>query len=338
MFQVMCFLLATYFTVIFIHRFGLDANATSIAYKKYHETTEDKYPDFSFCFKGPSIHWYNDIEIFKSYEVSPAQYELMLRGETGYRYRYDYGSKLFRKIPVNINDKHDPNFSSYHLNVSDIILATDFITDTFSHEGLNENIKDESSLDVPHDYANENILDKLSMDGHKMSIKMKESYQMSDKICFTRESHYGRGLTRRIDNVVLDRTILDNKKFQDAEMEIFIHYPGQLLKSLDNPSFSTAFKKYKEGKLLEFKLNRDTVLRKRSISTKPCNMDISNYDMYFQEAVSNEAQCIPPFWKYIYDGGSNHKECTSPALLQKIHNLATGNKKMSSNFDEPRIP
>ena len=99
----------------------------------------------------------------------------MLRGETGYRYRYDYGSKLFRKIPVNINDKHDPNFSSYHLNVSDIILATDFMTDTFSHEGLNENIKDESSVDVPHDYASENTLDKLSMDGHKMSIKMKES-------------------------------------------------------------------------------------------------------------------------------------------------------------------
>ena len=84
--------------MIFIHRFEVDDNTTSIAYKKYDETSEDKYPDFSFCFKGTTLHWYNDIAIFNSYEVSPSEYEMIIEGETGYRYEYDYVSKLFKKI------------------------------------------------------------------------------------------------------------------------------------------------------------------------------------------------------------------------------------------------
>ena len=110
-----------------------------------------------------------------------------------------------------------------------------------------------------------------------------------------------------------------------------------MLKSLENPIFTSPFNKYQNDKILELKLNRDTVLRKRPVATDPCNMGIENYDEYLQEAVSNETQCIPPFWKNRLNVRSNLNECTTQETLRKIHNRTMLNKKMLKDFDKPCV-
>ena len=73
----------------FVKRFNENENATSIAYKKYSSTPEDKYPTYSICLKGTQLHWYNDLDIYNAFELRSEQYERMLRGEPAFRYVYD---------------------------------------------------------------------------------------------------------------------------------------------------------------------------------------------------------------------------------------------------------
>ena len=55
-------------------------------YRKYSNTSDDKYPTFSICFKGSLFHWYRDIDIYNDWELMPEQYEKMMKGEPAFRY------------------------------------------------------------------------------------------------------------------------------------------------------------------------------------------------------------------------------------------------------------
>ena len=54
----------------FVKRFNENDNATSIAYKKYSNTSEDKYTTYSVCFKGTLFHWYHDLHIYNSEKIA----------------------------------------------------------------------------------------------------------------------------------------------------------------------------------------------------------------------------------------------------------------------------
>ena len=125
------------------------------------------------------------------------------------------------------------------------------------------------------------------------------SYQTSTIICLTRESKYTRDLIRIKDSITLDITLLDPFK---TTVEIFVHYPGQLIRSLDSPSWTHSnFNSY-QGHTFIFRLSQGTLIRKRETRHSPCDNRIEDYDTYFQEIVVNETGCIYPFWKTIAKG------------------------------------
>ena len=110
-FQISCFLLALYMSVSFVKRFIENENATSITYKKYSKTSDDKYPTISICVKGAQFHWYHDMNIYNAYELRPDQYETMLRGQQAFRYVYDPQLRLFQKIPTFVSNGSASHFS-----------------------------------------------------------------------------------------------------------------------------------------------------------------------------------------------------------------------------------
>ena len=108
--------------VAFVRRFDENENATSITYKPFTKNPPDRYPTFSICFKGSSLHWYQHLKIFDHLELSVEQFERMLKGKTAFRYDYDRSSGLFRKIPTFINNGSDRTFNKFHIHVADIFL------------------------------------------------------------------------------------------------------------------------------------------------------------------------------------------------------------------------
>ena len=63
-----------------ITRFREDRSATVISYRRYADTLEYKYPDFSVCLKGDDVYRYNGSSIFKAYKINPTEYKMLLKG------------------------------------------------------------------------------------------------------------------------------------------------------------------------------------------------------------------------------------------------------------------
>ena len=128
-FTLVCFLLAAYMTNTQIMRFLKNEDSTTIAFKRFNLSPDDKYPAFSICFTGAELHWYNDKLIFDTFGVSSSKYERMLKGEKIMKYEYDYKSKLYDKVPVDyIVGSSQDQPDNFSVSISDILTGLRYRT------------------------------------------------------------------------------------------------------------------------------------------------------------------------------------------------------------------
>ena len=128
-FDVVCFSMALYMTVILIGRYDEDKSSTSIAYKKFAETDQDQYPTFSICLEGESLYQYNGSAVYEAYGISSANYVKMLQGQTAFRYEYNTALKLYSKTPLPLTYKTNFTFENMIQNsheISDILKEAEF--------------------------------------------------------------------------------------------------------------------------------------------------------------------------------------------------------------------
>ena len=313
-FDVICFCLALYMTIRMIGRLREDRSATLISYRRYGDTIEHKYPDFSVCVKDDHLYRYNGSAIFKAYKINPTEYKMLLEGKPAYRFKYDATSRLYDKIPL--PPTHETNFTfdqmakdSYEL--SDIVKGAEFQT------------KDARSSIVYR--KRKRIGLQKTVDEPPFFI----SYRSSKFLCFTRKSMmvewYNSMAIRNKDYLYLDLSFLDST----TEVDILIHYPGQLMRYLDSPILALDSLEMK-GNKYKVKITHSTVLQKRFTKHEPC-VENDDYDLYLQEAVINKIKCIPPFWMYKRKSNSHIKECTSIEMLKEINGVIVDIYK--ENFD-----
>ena len=104
-------------------------------------------------------------------------------------------------------------------------------------------------------------------------------YQNHETICFTRKSNDRPGSFRLKDILTLRRMFLIDTSYNEAELQIFIHLPNQLLRSFDVPSFKAKFDQIKSWNMrVELHISHVTILRKREASNDPCDDKIQNDD------------------------------------------------------------
>ena len=287
-----------------IARFREDRSATVISYKGYGDTLEHKYPDFSVCVKGEDVYRYNESSIFKGYKINPTEYKMLLDGRPAYRFKYDATSRLYDKIPLLPTHETNSTFDemakdSYAL--SDIVKEAGFQT------------KDTRSSIVYR--KRKRITLEKTVDEPPFHI----SYRAAKFVCFTRKSiidkSYNSMSIRKKDYLYLDLSFLDST----TEVDILIHYPGQLMRYLDSPILAFDSLNMK-GNEYQMKITHSTVLQKRFTKHKPCVKN-DDYDLYLQEAVINKLECIPPFWLYKRKSNSHIKECTSIEKLEKLNEM-----------------
>ena len=295
-------------------RFGENKSSTSITYKKYEETPEDKYPTFSICFKGANVHSYNKSAIFESYGITSSHYQLLLEGKSTFTYRYNSTLRFDRKSSNVVKKASRLKFEGMMqrtFEMADILLEANF---TRQDEAYNT-------------YYSRNL---------EETPTFYISHEMPQIICFTRTSQNISKSPRAYDTLVLNHTAFDpdslpKSLFEDTIIQIFIHYPGQLMRSLVKPSFSYPIFNYYGmtiGNHLHFKLYQSTVIRYRRDSNEPCNEEIEDYDAYMQEYITKETGCIHPFWKKNCKGLLKYGECQSPEQFKSFgRRLKSYNKK-----------
>ena len=313
--------------MIMFGRYFQNEDTTSISYKQYNWTPNDKYPTFSVCLDGNRLHWYNDDLIFDNYGTTPsiydingftsAQYSRMLSGEIAWKYEYDVTSRLYRKLPIVIANASDSSPSRYHLKISDV----------FDEIAFKMEPKQNSSYygsDTTHTKHNATD-DMLFYIG----------YENPGTICFTRKTNDALKSIRIYDLLSLNAKLLSDSIYNEGDVQIFIHYPGQLLRSLDSPSFSSSLSKYNWNMTLEVRNFQATVLRKRPDSNYPCNYDIGDHDIYVQSSISKDLGCIPGYWMEKLPKTLQLDECTSPDKLKEAYQYVQNYRATLAKYPDP---
>ena len=299
-FQIGCCLMSLYWTLLFCIQYGENADANLITMKTFNIESEDKYPTFSFCFSGNEFHWYNGLNIFKSHGLSAMEFEKMLKGQTAIKYERNHTLKLYNKIPTFLkNDESFETFDQLHVNV------TDFFADVlFSYKDSEHN---EAYLERSNGISNSYV--------HL-------SYQSPDTICFSRKDDDPLNSIRVQDLITLKMSII--KQFKHTKLTIFLHYPGQLMRSFHWPAYSTSFDSLIKQNLhlesiLEFKVLGTKTLRKRTDSNKPCKNDVLNDDRSLQNQLVHELGCIPIYWKKFFVMERHLKLCVNQEKLKNAY-------------------
>ena len=307
-------------TVILIGRYQENESATQIAYKQYAATDEDQYPTFRICFNGDGLYRYNGSAIYEAYGINPSNYEKMLQGKPAFRYEYDPTRRLFNKTSLPLKQGTDLKFMDLVQNsfdISDIITSARFEAENTYVLNYNKTPSNRMVDNKPPFYI---------------------SYQIPKKRCLTRKVKKKNGLIRHKDEVYLDLSFLDF----NTKIELFVHYPGQLIRALDSPTFESDRDEMRQEAAVywpprkrQIKMSQSTVWRKRSVKNKLCLKDVDSYDQYFQQAVSRIVSCVPPFCTSTLNFTTIRDECTSLEKLKKVNNLMANYKKV---FDEIQTP
>ena len=304
-------------SVILIARFTDNLSTTSIAYKKYSKTIEDTYPTFTICFTGtPEFHWYYELELFKEFELSSLEYEKMMKGEPAFKYHYDLSARLYKRESATRSNKSYGSSQPFHLKISDILIQADLTTENPMHSTFYGNRTDTKSISGP---------------------PFNVGFQTPGRICFSRSSNFVNDLIRSEDSLVLNTALMKNVIYENTVIEIYIHHPGQLIRSLVSPSFKSLFRKYKWEDDLEFKILQHTIVRKRSDSTGTCNKDIHDYDLYLQGNIIKQSQCVPLYWKESFLGMTGFEDCTSQSQFQEVYKQILNLENIIKQQDVPCI-
>ena len=306
-----------------------------IIMKKFNQDpSKDKYPTFSICFEGAEFHWHHDLNIFNAYGLNATQYELMLKGEPAMKYKRIMKSNAYKykKTPVHLINGSYKNFDSFHLKLNDFMSESKFVTE-------------ESSNDSYYVYQNSNGVD--------IDAPMYLTYQTADHICYSRITDDSIDSIRKFELLTLNSAIMGQDVYNKTNIQIFIHYPEQLMYSLSKPKYTASFPyflsilKQSNGKafhILEFQISQVKTLRKRYDSNPPCNKNILDYDKFLKRQYIDHLNCVPIYWKSQFSDielKDDYEDCTSFEDLKKsyhgLQNIANFIDRNEKPCDEMMI-
>ena len=312
-FALACFFFACYFIAKQFAHFSQNRDSSSIAYKPFNLSPADKYPTFSICLKGHQIYWQQEKFLFDTTGVTSSQYTEILRG-AGTKYNYDEETRLYLKESVGLDNISTVSFDQMLLNPTDLFVEVDL----FAYD-------DRQST---HYFA-------LNKRPNSSKLPFRIAYQTADEVCLSRNSKDELDLTRDYDLISLSTSLLQSGNHLDLELRVITHYPGQLLRSFDNPSYSSTLASYDKHKLLELKVSHITTLRKRPTSNVPCNDTIIDDDMVLIEEIIAHCGCVPPYWKRLVSNNQGYEECYTTQQLINVSNAIENYRSFFSNYEQP---
>ena len=314
-FITICLFLLTYFLITQTMDYLLNKDSSVISYKRFNQDPLDEYPTFSLCLRGSELYWNHEHDLYANLGVTSSQYIQMLKGK-GIRHEYNDTSKLYEDVPVKMDNTSTNKFDAVALGPLDVIAGVEFIAQNYNstaHFGSGS-------------------------EGRKLShIPFHVGYRSPNEVCFTRNSSFELELIRVRDMISLKRSLLSPGNHLHLDFRIIIHYPGQLLRSLKNPTFRSTLRSYTKNKVLELKVSHVTTLRKRTNSNIPCNGEIRNDDLQILKEIIDRIDCIPVYWKHLIPAYKNLDGCDTPLKLENANKYIENVEEVMSTYDPPCV-
>ena len=321
-FIVVCIALAAYMTSKETYRYLKNDDMSTIGYKNFAQSPGDTYPTFSICFHddenddninnkgGLYAYFKNEIEFSLSRKYNITNHDCrkfvrMLKGES-------IRSGLLSQVDVDIRNVSEATLNAFTIQLKRLYQRIEF-------KAYHPN--DSLILD-----ANENF---------DAPLPFYVSYQDPVVMCFSRKGDDKGNIIRISDSLWLHKKQLE--RFEDwTKIEIFIHYPDQLLRVFDSPIFVSYLKDLEwEKPSLNFKISQVSILRKRPDANTPCDPHLQNDDLQLRIKVSEQVGCIPFYWTNIMSTSLKLKTCKTPEDMQKIWSLLRNVTRIQSSYHPP---
>ena len=306
--------------------FLANEDTTTNHYRRFNLSPKDSYPTFSICFTGSEFYWYKGKEIFKVFGLKPSEFEAMLKGQEVFRYDYNYSSMLYNKIPVDPTLLGDLDIKDYYLKLTDILTGLEFRT-----------LDDITNIE--HGKGKPGKMQQILFHDTFDKMFFRVGFNTPDTICFTRRSRDLLNTQRVKDELFFNTSILGRSEFQNVDIQIFVHYPQQLMRSFHKPAF-----KWTVGLLnqihyndLKISISKVTTLRKRPGANVPCDEHLENDDGKLQQQIIDRIQCIPPYWKSRGGKHSLNPTCNLGANLQNAYGLIRDYKNILKSYHSPCV-
>ena len=303
-----------------IIRFLENRDSSSITHKTFNQSPQDKYPTFSICIKGKDIYWNHEDVLFQHLGVTSEQYVDMLKGD-GWRYKFDFSHLLYKRKSFNFNNVSDNTLRGgkdlVPLNPFEIITGVHLIA---------QNVNDTTY------YGSGKKGTRLQKHPFHIGIRT------PDAICFTRNSEDTPGLIRGYDKLSLNNLLLKPGNNLFLEFRIIFHYPGQLLRNFDNPSFSSTLASYDKDRILQLTVSQVIKLINRPDSNIRCYDDgVITDDIRLKDELIKHIDCIPIYWKNLLSKTRQKKLCKSPEQMRIAYSQLKLYKEYFSTYDRPCV-
>ena len=269
LFSLCCFLIALYYVFNQILVYFENADVSQFSFKQYHSTKIDKYPTYSICLSPDDYEWVN---LYQSDKIK----EALNMTEIGYFEMLSGVTKGIIKFSNLEFDDAKWDLGLILQSYGAYSLQTGLITLNYWDFEMN----DTGTISFAPFYT---------------------SYQNPGVLCITRNEMFFPGQTISYEQIGMD---VENWM---GDLEIYIHYPGQLMEVFDSdPKLSINISSL--SNVIHYptlEVSQLQVLRKRFDGRQHCRKDTkSDVDTRWREAVMDKVGCIPTYWKSLNISGA----------------------------------
>ena len=300
-------MLAAYMAISQVLRYLDNDDASSIMFRRFLERSEDKYPTFTFCLNSIDIY----SEAVTELHVTKKDYNNLLKTGTS---SSNKSLEQFTKIFAVEHELLTKKLAMFLLNFD---FRTVNSNNTFSYDS------------------------KMGRDEQTQKIQsaFHISHQDPDQICFTRtsQSKVGPSFLQKEDEVTLNLKSAVSSDLA-GHFKLYIHYPGQLIRYMDKPSFHFSLgDMYGTNNDISLTLGYPSVLRRRPDAKQPCNFGLENDNNEFRLKVIRNVGCIPRYWTSLMKVNESFDPCETSNQFQDIYRYVQNFTNVIASYDPPCV-
>ena len=271
LYYVFCCVMAVWMTIKQLQIYFENEDSTSAKQKKFHQSTENTYPDFSFCVMGNGSNQYNESKLPNN--ILSLDLASMLNGgkinQQNESQKHAAIQQLFRDLSTN----NSVSFSDLlNMDAKNVIRNYWMVYTLPLRDGNNR-----------HHFSERNT-------------NFNKTFESNVYRCWTRKFNYIPGQLIKEEGITISKAALENF----PRLTMSFHQKNQLLRTTMTVKIGdTLHVTPKTQKLPIFVITLQNIklIHRRHDANEKCDLNLHNDDRKFLQEVSIWLGCVPIFWK-----------------------------------------
>ena len=334
-FRIVCIIIALWMSVDLIIRYFDNKDKASVSYKRFHDSSLDRYPTYTLCFKIEKrpegiakiepTNFYKD-SYLKQFNLTKLDYLSILWGDVSHGKANSNLEMMYNKTDLSKID-----FERAAKHPMDAI--SDYLVGYNSGKHTKLERRNMPAIEIvrnrswfnPEDVNLNNtawpklLIDQRSEQNFSNVFPFYKTYQDDEQICLTRRDEFRNKVTLNFEHM----TYWMWKKDYFDRIAIYIHHPGQGMRQFFQFFLSKVltdriclFCGFKLQNIMKISVNQVSILRKRSDGQQPCDpYHVDDEKMW--SSIFRIIPCVPPYWKIFRPKNSHKKECKTGFDIQE---------------------